>query len=322
MESVKIHANDGIDSSALHLLEKKGYKVSTDKLSSDQLPVFLQKEKIQVLIVRSATQVRKDLMDACPELKIIARAGVGTDNIDVDYAKSKGIEVINTPAASSRSVAELVMAHLFSVFRYLHLSHREMPLQGQKNFNELKKKYSAGREVYGKTIGIIGFGRIGQQVASMALGLGMKVIASDPFVTAADIEIPVHGLKPSPKVEIKTIPLQELFPQSDIITLHVPGSKLIGEKEILQMKKGVVIINASRGGVVDEKALLNALHSGQVSHACLDVFENEPYPDESIIQHERISASPHIGASTIEAQERIGVELAGKIIDILQKKHA
>lgn len=321
MKNIKILANDGLESSAKKFLENKGFIVFTDKIQQDRLVSFINENNIYALAVRSATQVRKDILDGCPDLKIVARAGVGTDNIDVEYAKLKGVEVINTPAASSRSVAELVMAHLLGVVRFLHWSNREMPMFGKDKFNELKKKYSEGSEVWNKTLGIIGFGRIGQHLASMALGLGMKVIAHDPFVKEAEIPISIHGVN-EVKVKIKTTDINEVLQNSDFITLHVPSGKLIGSGEIQKMKDNVIILNASRGGVVDEEALLEGLNSGKIAHACLDVFENEPKPNEKLLIHPRISLSPHIGASTKEAQERIGMELAEKIISFFEKLHA
>ena len=244
---------------------------------------------------------------------------VGLDNIDVDYARSKGMEVINTPAASSPSVAEVVFAHLFGSVRFLYDSNRNMPLVGDKKFKELKKKYSKGIELRGKTIGIIGFGRIGQSSARIALGLGMKVIASDPYVEEADINLEFAATEnggSSLTINIKTKPLEELLKESDFITLHVPGggNPFITAKEIEQMKDGVIIINAARGGVVDESDLLEALNSGKVAAAGIDVFENEPTPDIKLLMHPNVSVSPHIGAATVEAQDRIGTELAEKII--------
>jgi D-3-phosphoglycerate dehydrogenase / 2-oxoglutarate reductase len=269
------------------------------------------------LTVRSATKVRKDVIDACPGLKVIGRGGVGMDNIDVDYARSKGINVINTPAASSNSVAELVFAHLFNAVRFLYDSNRQMPLNGSEKFEDLKKKYAKGVELRGKTIGIIGFGRIGQYTAKMALGLGMKVLAFDPFVKEAGMVLDVAGVSPI-QVKIVTVAMDNLLKQSDFISVHVPGGKLIGKEEIEIMKNGVILINAARGGVIDENDLIEGLNSGKISHACLDVFVNEPKPSTAILTHPKISLTPHIGAATNEAQERIGVELAEKIIDALK----
>ncbi len=317
--SMKILANDGIDNAGKEILEKAGYTVVTDKVDQSRLAKEINEKGYVALTVRSATQVRKDLIDACPGLKVIARGGVGMDNIDVDYATSKGVAVINTPAASTNAVAELVFAHAFNAVRFLYDSNRLMPSQGGTKFEELKKKYAKGVELRGKTFGILGFGRIGQQVAKMALGLGMKVIAYDPFVKEAEISIEIEGAGAPVKVAIKTIPLEKVLEGADLITFHVPGGKHITGKEIEAMKKGIIIINTSRGGVILEDDLIDGLNSGKVSHACLDVYMDEPTPYQGILKHPKVSLTPHIGAATVEAQERIGVELAEKLIDALKK---
>lgn len=313
----KILANDGIDLQGKALLEKAGFTVITEKVPQEQLAAYINDEKIVALTVRSATKVRKDVIDAVPGLRLIGRGGVGMDNIDVDYAKSKGIIVVNTPAASSMSVAELVFAHLFNAARFLYDSNRQMPVNGTAQFDTLKKKYAKGTELRNKTIGILGFGRIGQSVAKIALGLGMKVLAYDPFVKEADIEVEVHGVG-SLTAKIKSVTMEQILQESNMITLHVPGGSLITSKEFEMMKNGVIIVNAARGGVINEHDLVAALDSGKVAHAALDVFENEPTPSESILRHPKISLTPHIGASTEEAQERIGIELAEKIIEALK----
>ena len=314
----KILANDGIDAQGKLLLEKAGFTIVTEKVAQESLAKAINDNGYVALTVRSATKVRKDVVDACPGLKLIGRGGVGMDNIDVDYAKSKGIEVVNTPAASSHSVAELVFAHLFSMVRFLHDANRQMPVNGSTQFDALKKKYAKGMELKGKTIGIIGFGRIGQAVAKVALGLGMKVKAYDPYTKEASIELNIYGAG-KVQVKIKTEELPDLLKESDFITLHVPGGKVITKKEIEQMKQGVYLVNASRGGVIDEADLLAGLNSGKIAHAALDVFENEPTPLKELLTHPKISLTPHIGAATEEAQERIGIELAEKIIDFLKK---
>jgi D-3-phosphoglycerate dehydrogenase len=313
----KILANDGIDAVGKEMLEKAGFTVVTEKVEQVNIAQQINEEGYVAITVRSASKIRKDIIDACPNLKVIARGGVGMDNIDVDYAKSKGINVINTPAASSNSVAELVFAHLFNSVRFLYDSNRQMPINGEDKFEELKKKYAKGIELRGKTIGVVGFGRIGQTVAKMALGLGMKVLAFDPFVNEANIDIDINGNEKAATVNIKTIGLDKVIQNSDYITFHVPGGKLITRHEIASMKNGVILINTARGGVINEDDLLEALNSGKVMHACLDVFENEPRPSVAILKHPRISLTPHIGAATNEAQERIGVELAEKLIAAL-----
>lgn len=316
---MKILANDGISPSGIAPLEAAGFEVQTTKVAQEQLIDYINTEGISVLLVRSATKARKDLIDACPDLKMIGRGGVGMDNIDVEYAKSKGVEVINTPAASSDSVAELVFSHLFGMLRFLYTSNREMPLEGDSRFKELKKAYSKGRELQGKTLGIIGFGRIGQAVAKRAFGLGMKVVAAD----ANSFELPIELSFPNGanvSIPVATTSLEEVLSSADFVTIHVPGGgreALIGERELALMKQGSCLINAARGGVVDEKALLAALDSGQLAHAALDVFENEPDPEVKLLMHPQISLSPHIGAATLEAQERIGEELAAQIISSL-----
>lgn len=312
----KVLANDGIDAQGKSLLEKAGFSVITEKVAQEDLAKAINDNGYEGLTVRSATKVRKDVIDACPNLKLIGRGGVGMDNIDVEYAKSKGIAVVNTPAASSLSVAELVFGHLFTLVRFLQDSNRVMPAKGVAEFDTLKKKYAGGIELSGKTIGIVGIGRIGQAVARIAYGVGMKVVAHDPFVKETKIELEVAGTKIS--VPVKTVTLDELFAQSDFITVHVPGGKLITKNEIAKMKNGVVLVNASRGGVIEEKDLLEALNSGKVAGAGLDVFENEPKPMQELLQHPKISLTPHIGAATKEAQERIGVELSEKIIETLK----
>ncbi|MCY2687089.1 D-2-hydroxyacid dehydrogenase [Salinimicrobium sp. TH3] len=316
---MKILANDGIASGGKKQLEEAGIEVVTTKVAQEQLANYIQENNVTGIIVRSATKVREDLINSCPNLKIIGRAGVGMDNIDVDYARSKGVHVFNTPAASSASVAELVFAHLYSGVRFLHDSNRNMPLEGDSRFKELKKSYAGGRELRGKTLGIIGFGRIGREVAKIALGIGMKVIASDRTEGEAEITLEFYNHQEI-KIPIKTEPVEQLIKHSDFITLHVPAQKepVIGKDQFQNMKDGVGIINASRGGVVDEVALVEALESGKVSFAGLDTFEHEPSPAIKVLMNPNVSLSPHIGAATNEAQERIGYELAEEIIRVLK----
>ncbi|WP_335975806.1 D-2-hydroxyacid dehydrogenase [Gaetbulibacter jejuensis] len=316
---MKILANDGVSQSGIDALENAGFEVNTTTVAQEQLANYLNDNQIDVLLVRSATKVRKDIIDNCPNLKIIGRGGVGMDNIDVDYARSKGIHVINTPAASSHSVAELVFAHLLGLSRFLHQSNRDMPLEGDSNFKGLKKNYSKGTELKGKTIGVIGFGRIGQATAKVALGLGMKVLAFDPFIEKTDLELEFFdGQKLS--FEIKTISKEDVLKQSDFITLHVPAQKdyVIDKAEFDTMKNGVIIANAARGGVINEVALVEAITSGKVASAALDVFEKEPKPEIQLLMNPSLSLTPHTGAATNEAQDRIGTELATQIIELLK----
>ena len=318
---MKILANDGISKSGILALEKGGFEVITTKVAQEQVANYVNEHKIRVVLVRSATKVRQDIIDACPSLKIIGRGGVGMDNIDVDYARSKGIHVINTPASSSESVAELVFAHLFSGVRFLHDANRNMPLEGDTNFNGLKKAYANGLELRGKTLGIIGFGRIGQAVAKMALGLGMKVIAADKYVNEAVIRVDFYNGQ-FINVEMITESLEDLLKHSDFITLHVPAQEgyVLDAAEFDMMKNDVGIVNCSRGGVINEVSLIEALDAEKVLFAGLDVFENEPKPEIQILMHPKISLTPHIGAATLEAQDRIGTELAEQIISLLKNK--
>lgn len=319
---IKILANDGIDAIAIEMLEKAGYQVDTTTIPQDQLPARLN--EYDALVVRSATKVRQPLIDACPNLKVIVRAGVGMDNIDVEYTRSVGKTVLNTPLASSQSVAELVFAHMFTLARFLHQSNRDMPIKGDTDFNKLKKNYAAGVELRGKTLGIIGFGAIGQSVARMALGLGMNVMPFKLHHAEVKIYIDYFKIKDAEvAIKMRTDDFDDLLAQSDFITLHVPfkeGDPAILYKERFEkMKDGVFVINTARGGAIVEDDLLDALNSGKVSGAALDVFENEPLPGKAILEHPKISLSPHIGASTNEAQERVGEEVADKLIAFFGK---
>ena len=315
---INILANDGISQSGKIALENAGFSISTITVAQEQLIKHIQSKNITVLLVRSATTVRKDLIDQCPSIKIIGRGGVGMDNIDVEYARNKGINVINTPAASSASVAELVFAHLYGGVRFLHESNRSMPLEGDSNFKKLKKSYAKGIELRGKTIGIIGFGRIGRETAKIALGIGMNVLAYDKFLKEAFITLNFSAEK-SLDFKIQISKFDDLLKNSDFISLHVPAQKefVIDKKQFELMKDGVGIINAARGGVLNEVELISALDSGKVSFAGLDTFENEPKPKIKLLMHPSVSLTPHIGAATNEAQDRIGKELADQISNIL-----
>ena len=314
---MNVLANDGISQAGVEKLNAAGFNTTVKSIDQEKIIGYINENNIEVLLVRSATKVRKDLIDSCKSLKIIGRGGVGMDNIDVSYAKDKGIHVINTPAASSSSVAELVFAHLFGCVRSLHLSNREMPLEGDKEFKKLKKNYSAGVELKGKTLGIVGFGRIGQEVAKIGLGLGMNVIYYDLNNKKSLIEI-IFFDGSSKNFELTSVRFDELLQNSDFISLHVPAQKshIIGEKEFSLMKKGAGIINAARGGVIDEEALIKNIENKNLSFAALDTFENEPTPSIKILMNPSISMTPHIGAATKEAQKRIGIELAEQIIKI------
>ncbi len=314
---MKILANDGISALGKILLEQSGFQVITNNVPQGELAKYINDNEVAILLVRSATTARKELIDACPSLKLIGRGGVGMDNIDVQYARDKGILVENTPASSSQSVAELVVGQLFAISRFLHNSHKNMETG---DFAKLKKEYGKGVELRGKTLGIIGFGRIGQSLASYALGIGMKVKAVGQIKET--IEISLKHIEGAGNLKISidvTDNLEEVLSTCDYLSLHVPkqkdGSAVLGKKEFAQMKDGIRIANAARGGVIDEDALLEALESGKVSAIALDVFENEPNPRKDLLNHPKIATTPHIGAATGEAQDRIGEEMATIIID-------
>ena len=316
---MKVLANDGISNSGVEKLLNNGIDIKTISVEQGQLIDYINKNEITVLLVRSATKVRKDIIDNCPSLKIIGRGGVGMDNIDVEYAKEKGLKVINTPAASSESVAELVIAHLYSCVRFLHISNRNMPLEGDSNFKQLKKAFAKGVELRGKTLGIIGFGRIGQEVAKIGLGIGMNVIYYDLHNDKVNLKLEFFD-KQILNFNLEKSSFNEVLSKSDFITLHVPAQKeyVIGDKEFDLMKDGIGLINAARGGVVDEVALDKNISDGKISFAALDTFENEPNPEIKLLMNPKISLTPHIGAATNEAQDRIGIELADQIIEILK----
>lgn len=320
---MKVLANDGISPSGKEALEAAGFTVITEKVEQENLAEEINKQDITALLVRSATTVRKDLIDACPNLKLIGRGGVGMDNIDVAYARSIGRIVVNTPAASSLSVAEIVIGKMFSLARSLYDSHLNMPQNGVAEFKTLKKKYGKGCELRGKTLGIIGMGRIGQALASYALGLGMKVVFADRSKTDVQIALNIFGAG-NLTVDLKAVSKEELLKQSDFLSLHVPkqedGSAVVGAAELAMMKNTAYIVNTARGGSVDEQALLDALNSGSIAGAALDVYENEPQPMEALLKHPKIAATPHIGAATLEAQDRIGTELADLLTEHLMVK--
>jgi D-3-phosphoglycerate dehydrogenase len=306
---IRVLANDGIAANGKSQLEAAGFEVVTDHIPQDELMTKLN--DFDVICVRSATKVRQDLIDASPNLKVICRGGVGIDNIDHAYAKTKGIPTYNTPAASSASVAELVFAHFFGLSRDVQRSNSELRQEGSE-FKKLKKAYAGGQQLRGRTLGILGFGRIGVEAARIAIGLGMNVLPVDLIKESEAIEIDLMGRKVM--VEVPVVSMDKMLAEADYITIHVPGGNLIGEEELAKMKKGVILANTSRGGVINEDALLAALESGQVRGAALDVFIGEPTPRRDLLENPKVSVTPHIGAATGEAQYNIGTELADQII--------
>ena len=312
---MKVLANDGISQTGREALEAAGYTVITEKVDQNDLIETINRENIGVLLVRSATTARQDMIDACPNLQFIGRGGVGMDNIDVEYARTTGRTVINTPAASSQSVAELVLGHLLAISRSLHHSYKNMEAG---DFKTLKKQYGKGVELRGKKLAIIGFGKIGQCLATYAIGCGMDVTAVDMHSGPVELNIQLGN---ELRVKTSITPTKDLLSaisDADYISLHVPkqknGGAVIGAEEFEAMKDGVRIVNTARGGVIDENALLDALESGKVAAMALDGYENEPNPRRELLQHDKIACTPHVGAATIEAQNRIGTELAEAII--------
>lgn len=301
----RILVTDGMEKSGVEELKRCGYEVVEQFYEPDALGDALK--EFDCVVVRSATKVKAPIIDKAAEggrLKLVIRGGVGVDNIDVKYAEEKGIMVRNTPNASSASVAELTIAHMFSVARFVGISNATM------RDNKWNKKKYEGVELNGKTLGLIGFGRIAKEVAKRAKALGMDVIYNDLFITG-DHE---YG---------RCASFEEVLKNADFLSLHIPLDKskgaVIGEKEIAMMKDGVFIMNLARGGVVSEKALLAGLNSGKVAGAGIDVYEEEPTKNVELINHERVSVTPHIGAATVEAQTRIGEEIVSIIKEQLKK---
>lgn len=300
---IKILVTDGMDKGAVCTLKDMGHEVIEQFFEPEELKE--QAKNFNVMIVRSATKVRKEIIDEARKtgnLKLIIRGGVGLDNIDVSYAESQGIKVRNTPKASSSAVAELALGHMFSLARFIGIANVTMR-EGKWN----KKQYK-GIELSGKTLGLIGFGRIGRELAKKAKALGMKVIYTDILGPAKDCP------------EYSFVSLDQLLADSDFISLHVPGSKdkspVIGKPEFSKMKDGVYLINCARGSVVNEAALLEALNSGKLAGAGIDVYPEEPTENLKLVNHERVSVTPHIGAATKEAQKRIGAE----VVSIIKEK--
>lgn len=318
---MKVLANDGLSESGINALTSAGIEFVEAKVSQEHLAEFINENHIDVLLVRSATQVPQELIDDCPSLKIIGRGGVGMDNIDVEYAIEKGLFVINTPNASSRSVAEIVFAHFFSLARFLHESNRLMPLEGDTHFNAMKKSFSKAIELEGKTLGVIGFGGIGKEVVKMGISLGLKVkvLTRKPKTETISLEF-FDGQKLNFEIT-STNNFDEFLKDTDFISINTPKTNeyIIDTPQFEKMKDGVFIVNTARGGVINEVALLDYIESGKVAGAALDVFENEPTPELQLLMNPNLSLSPHLGGNTLDAQEKIGAELAMQIIDIKTK---
>ena len=314
-------ANDGISKAGEQLLKDAGIEILEAKVSQEHLINFINENNVDVLLVRSSTKVKEDIIDACPGLKIIGRGGIGMDNINVEHAIEKGIYVINTPKASSRSVAEMVFAHFFSLARFLHESNRLMPLEGETHFKALKKSFSSAVELEGKTLGVIGFGGIGQEVVKIGISLGMKikVLTRKPKTEKITLEF-FDGQKLEFDISSET-DMDEFLTDVDFLTVNTPKTSeyLLDQNQFDKMKDGVFIVNTARGGVVNEVTLLDAIENGKVAGAALDVFESEPSPELALLMNPNLSLSPHLGGNTQDAQIKIGRELAEQIIEIKKK---
>lgn len=320
---INILINDGLCQEGEQILRQAGFHIHNQKIQQQDLIREINHRQIDALIVRSATVVNREVIDHCPSLRLLARAGLGMNNIDMEYAAAKGIEVVNTPLASAPALAEMVFAHLLSVTRNLFRGNREMP--SEREIDKMKRDCAGGTELTGKTIGIVGFGRVGQEVALRALGWGIKVLAYDPYVKEATIKHEIPGVH-NVVSYIHTVPLTDVLSQSDFITLHVPvpadGKPFIGRNEFAQMKSGVILINVSKAGLIDEQELISSLNTGKVRAAGLDVFQNEPSPLPALITHPKVSVSPHLGGETLEAQGRIGIEIAEYIVQFFQLQNS
>lgn len=315
---MKVLANDGISKAGEQALKDAGIEVLDNRVAQDHVINFINENNVDVLLVRSATKVKQEVIDACPSLKIIGRGGIGMDNIDVEYAKSKGIKVINTPTASSKSVAELVFGHFFSLARFLHESNRLMPLEGETHFNAMKKSFSKAYELSGKTLGVIGFGSIGQEVVKMGIALGMKVkvLTRKPKTEVLTLSF-FDGQSVNFEIT-STNDMDAFLKDADFISINTPKTNeyIIDTPQFEKMKDGVYIVNTARGGVINEVALIDFIESEKVAGAALDVFEKEPNPEVLILMNPALSLSPHVGGNTVDAQEKIGVELAEQIIKL------
>lgn len=316
---MKILASDGISNGGKNVLEKNGFEVITTKVAQNQLENFINEHTIDVIVVGNTTEITQDIIDACPSIKLVGKAGIEMDNIDVEYAIDQGLYVINTPNATANAIAELVFAHLFGMVRFLHSSNREMPLEGDTRFKELKKAYSQGVELKGKTLGIMGFGNVGKEVAKIAIGLGMNILATDETIENDTITIDFFtGQKVSFSIDM--VSKEQIVKEADFISLHIASQEdyLITKSEFKKMKNGVGIINTAKGGLINEVDLINAIEEGKVQYAGLDVFETEPTPAVQLLMNPEVSLTPHIGAVTKESVERMGVELAEQIIKLLK----
>ena len=314
---MKVLAINSISASGIDTLEKGGFEVIQTNVAQEQLENYINNHNIDILLIGNNTHIQQELIDACPSLKLIGCHTI-TDNIDVQYAQDQGIQIIEATEATANAKAELVFAHLFGTARFLHQSNREMPLEGDMNFNMLQKHFSQGTELRGKTLGIIGFDTVGREVAKIALAIGMKVIATKTQTNDTIVNIPFYNGQ-FVNIEVETDTVTEIIKQADFISVHADASDgyVLGKDQFDNMKKGMGIINVSQPGTIDEVALVDAIKNQIVKYAGLDVFENQPNPEIQLLMNPELSLTPNIGATTIEADDRIGVELANQIVTLL-----
>ena len=315
---MKILAADSFYPEGLEQLRQEGFEVIEHRISREHLADFINSEGIEGILVRSSTQLDQELLSLCPNLKLIGRGGIGTDNIDLTYCQRAGIQVVTTPGASSRSVAELVFAHFFSMARHLHESNRLMPLEGESRFLELKKEFARAFELEGKTLGIIGLGNIGKEVARMGTALGMRIKVLTRTERTETLELRFHALPPVAFQLQTQTDMESFLSDLDFLSIHTSKTEgyLLDQREFEWMKEGIYIVNTARGGVLNEVELLEQIEAGHIQGAALDVFETEPQPEVQILMNPALSLSPHLGGNTVEAQEKISRELARQIIEI------
>lgn len=315
---MKILANDGVADYGEYLFHKAGIELLPNRVSQEHLAAFINEQKVDVLLVKNATKVNKELINSCPNLKIIGKAGHDMHNIDVDFAESKRIYVINTPKASAKAVAEMVFAHFFTLIRFLHDSNRNMPLEGDIKFNLLKKSYLNASELSGKTIGLIGFDENAKEVVKKAIALGMKPVVYSEEIKKETLSLDFFDGR-NIDFEIKTTQqMEDIFRNSDFISIHTPKKDhyLIEAPEFEMMKENVFIANIVHPGTINEVALIDYIENKKIAGAALDVFETEPKPEVQILMNPSLSLSPHVAEQTIETEERIWTALVQQIIEL------
>ncbi len=314
---MKVLVNVGISANAISLLEESNFEVITTKVAQEQLENYINDEHINAILISNSTEITQELIDGCPSLNLIGCSGINLNNIDVQYAKDQGLHVINTPEAVANSIAELVFAHVLGMARNLHQSNREMPLEGDSNFKDLRKLYW-GNELRGKTIGLIGMEQTAIATAKVALGMGMKVLMFDYEPKEISVEFEFFDGQTT-NFSFNSVDINELLTESDFISVHVPNKEtpILSTPQFEKMKDGVGIINCTYSGLIDEIALVTSIEKEKVRYAALDVFESEPNPEIQLLMNTSLSLSPNLGTATLETQDKIGIELATQLTALL-----